>query len=77
MKEMAEASTVLKVDYLLTSIIAVHSGTDLLDYLKNLSRTFPENKIYITGYQTITLRYNLPENLIRLNSAEDLFQIIP
>jgi DNA-binding transcriptional MerR regulator len=76
LNDMAAASTVLNVDYLLTSIVAVHSGTDLVDYLKRLSEAFEQNNIFITGYQTESLTTDLPANIIRLGSSEELFEHI-
>jgi MerR family transcriptional regulator, light-induced transcriptional regulator len=73
-KDMAAASTILRIDYLLTSIATVHSGTDLLDYISSLSKAFKEKTIFISGYQTGFLEENLPTNIIRLGSANDLFE---
>jgi DNA-binding transcriptional MerR regulator len=74
MADMASAITVRRIDYLLTSISAVHSGSDLVDYLNRLSATFPDKTIFITGYQTAFLRDNLPLNIIRLNLVHELFE---
>jgi DNA-binding transcriptional MerR regulator len=74
MADMASAITVRRIDYLLTSISAVHSGSDLVDYLNRLSATFPDKIIFITGYQTAFLRDNLPLNTLRLNSVHELFE---
>jgi DNA-binding transcriptional MerR regulator len=74
MADMASAITVRRIDYLLTSISAVHSGSDLVDYLNRLSATFPDKTIFITGYQTAFLRDNLPLNTLRLNSVHELFE---
>ena len=70
--DMASASTVLDVDYLLTSIVAVHSGTDLMDYLIKLSATFHDKTIFISGYQVSQISGTLPSNIIRLGNAQDL-----
>ncbi len=70
--DMASASTVLNVDFLLTSIAASHSGTDLLNYLDELSATFPDKTIYISGYQMAQISATLPGNIIRFEGAEDL-----
>ena len=74
--DMASASTVLNIDFLLTSIVAVHSGTDLMDYLIKLSAVFHNRTIYISGYQTSQISGMLPGNIIRLNTAEDLLSYI-
>jgi MerR family transcriptional regulator, light-induced transcriptional regulator len=76
LSDMASASTVLNVDYLLTSIVASHSGTDLRDYLIKLSATFHNKTIYISGYQVSQISGTLPGNIICLNSAQDLLPYI-
>jgi DNA-binding transcriptional MerR regulator len=74
--DMASASTVLKVDCLLTSIVAAQSGMDLMDYLIKLSATFHDKTIYISGYQVSQISGTLPGNIIRLSSAQDLMPYI-
>ncbi len=57
---------------LLTSIVAAHSGAELMDYLINLSATFHNKTIYISGYQISQISGTLPGNIIRLNNIQDL-----
>ena len=76
LSDMASASTVLNVDYLLTSIVAAYSGTDLMDYLIKLSATFHNKTIYISGYQISQITGTLPGNIICLSSANDLLPYI-
>ena len=70
--DMASATTVLDIDYLLTSIVAAHSGADLMDYLNKLSETFHDKTIYISGYQVSQISSTLPGNIIPLRSSLDL-----
>jgi len=70
--DMASASTVLNVDYLLTSIVAAYSGTDLIDYLNKLSATFNNKNIFISGYQISQISATLPDNIICLGNAKEL-----
>ena len=76
LSDMASASTVLSVDYLLTSIVSAYSGTDLMDYLIKLSATFHNKTIYISGYQISQITGTLPGNIICLSSANDLLPYI-
>ena len=76
LSDMASASTVLSVDYLLTSIVSAYSGTDLMDYLIKLSATFHNKTIYISGYQVAQISGTLPGNIICLSSANDLLPYI-
>jgi len=72
LSDMASASTVLNIDYLLTSIVASHTGTDLMDYLIKLSATFHDKTIYLSGYQLTQISGTLPGNIMPLNHATDL-----
>ena len=74
--DMASASTVLNADCLLTSIVAVYSGTELMDYLIKLSATFHDKTIYVSGYQISQISGTLPDNIIRLNNTQDLLPYI-
>jgi DNA-binding transcriptional MerR regulator len=74
--DMAAASTVLNMDYLVTSIVSAYSGSELLKYLKDLSAAFAMNTIFIGGLQTSFLTDELPENIIRLDSVYDLYERI-
>ena len=73
MGDMASAVSVLPVDYLLTSISSVHSGSELQEYLDRLSSTFGNKTIFISGYQIPFLKGTLPANIIRLSSVHELF----
>lgn len=72
LSDMASASTVLSIDYLLTSIVAAYTGKDLMDYLIKLSATFHDKTIYLSGYQVTQINGTLPSNIITLNHATDL-----
>lgn len=76
MGDMASASTVLEVDFLLTSVMSVYSGGELLKYLNKLSGVFPDTTIYITGYQTQYIQDGLPKNVFLLKKVQDLFEDI-
>jgi DNA-binding transcriptional MerR regulator len=76
LQDMAAASTVLRLDYLLTSIVTVPSGDELAAYLKKLAEYFPDTGIFISGYQTSLLRDPLPENITRLEVVGDLIKFL-
>jgi methanogenic corrinoid protein MtbC1 len=72
LSDMADASTVLRTDSLLTAIFTSHSGPELMDYLVRLSATFHDKTIYISGYQISQISGTLPGNIIPLSSVKDL-----
>jgi DNA-binding transcriptional MerR regulator len=76
LKDMVNATRALDLDYLLTSIVAVHSGTELEKYISRISESYPGQTIFISGLQTLGLKDNLPSNIIRLKTVNDLLEII-
>jgi DNA-binding transcriptional MerR regulator len=76
LKDMVSASTVLKADFLLTSIVSIYSGHELSEYLQVLAESFKDKTILITGYQTESMEAPLPSNIKHLARAEDLFSHI-
>jgi len=72
LNDMVEAASVIPIDYIMTSIVNVFSGAELVNYLNNLSRQFPDKKIIATGYQVMQLSGNLPDNIIKLQSIKEL-----
>lgn len=54
-----------KPDYLVTAFVATMEEDAFLRYVKELSETFPEQKIIISGYQTSLYNGPLPKNVIR------------
>ena len=73
LRDMLTASTVMDFGFLLTSVIAVFSGEDFSNYLKELSSAFPEKTIFISGLQVNSLKNPIPANVIALHKVEDLF----
>lgn len=76
MQDMAAAISVINADYLLTSIVTIHSGEKLNKYLAELSSTFEDLTIFVTGYQIAGLNDSVPENILRLKRTDELFSHI-
>ncbi len=76
LKDMADATAALDLDYLLSSITAVHSGSELESYIARLSDYFTEQTIFISGRQTEGLKNDLPSNIIRLKTVDDFLEIL-
>lgn len=58
-------------EFLFTSITTNVVRKDLRDYIKDLSTSFPEQKIFISGAQVNQISFALPSNVCILKSVED------
>jgi methanogenic corrinoid protein MtbC1 len=72
LRDMRSASSAMNFDFLLTSVISAFSGKEFIAYLEDLSSSFPEKTIYISGREAQKLTGNIPSNMIILNRVEDL-----
>lgn len=63
-------------DYMLTVITAAQTHEQYKTLINSLSATLPSTKICITGLQTRENIIGLPENIIQIENAEELFEII-
>lgn len=73
-KDMLAAISVLDFDHLLTSVVTVYSGKELMHYLEELSGCFPGKTVFVSGHQVETLEKGHPGNITLLYKAEDIFR---
>jgi len=74
--DLAEASGVLQYDYLLTSIISIYNGKELVDYLYQLVSTFPQKSIYVTGNQVMKLSQSVPDKIKKIDSLDHFIRFL-
>ena len=70
--DVLEAQAILQAKCVFTFFNDSFTDVDLQPYLDNLSRHLPECKICISGYQTITQQLDIKDNVLVLNSINDL-----
>ncbi|MBN1185202.1 MAG: MerR family transcriptional regulator [Bacteroidales bacterium] len=75
-KDLAEAIDTIHYDYLLTSVISVYSGKELMTYLTKLAETFPQKTIYASGNQVLNLTQKLPHNIKKIDTIEDFIRFL-
>jgi MerR family transcriptional regulator, light-induced transcriptional regulator len=63
-------------DYMLTVITAAQTHDQYKTLINSFSSTLPGTKVFITGLQTRENIIGLPENIIQIENAEELFEII-
>jgi DNA-binding transcriptional MerR regulator len=66
--DLVETHNMIQADYLFTSVTTVLTGDKLMDYIQNLSNTFPNQEIFITGMRVFELNEMLPTNVERISS---------
>ena len=61
-----------KPDYLLTVMTSFPASHEVQSYIGNLSDSFKDAKVLITGRQVVGQQYDLPDNIVLLNKLQDL-----
>lgn len=64
------------VDFLVTYLIASLSKKEIPKYMQNLSETFPDKTIFVTGIQVREGNFQLPSNVIAFNTSYELLEIM-
>jgi methanogenic corrinoid protein MtbC1 len=77
LEDLAKTTDVIQPDYLFTAITTSIKGMDLHAYIEELSKNFPDQRIYITGLQVrqkedISLPPNVEEVISPLKFSEKL-----
>jgi hypothetical protein len=76
LRDLAEASSVLQYDYLLTSIISIYNGKELVDYFYQLVSAFPQKTIYVTGNQVMKLSQSVPDKIKKIDSPDHFIRFL-
>jgi MerR family transcriptional regulator, light-induced transcriptional regulator len=72
--DVVETSEMVSSDYLFTSLTSSLNKDDVIEYLRNLSQTFPFQKIFVTG---LLIKENLtefPSNILKVSSVKDFME---
>ncbi|MBU8891278.1 MAG: MerR family transcriptional regulator [Bacteroidales bacterium] len=67
-KDVLETSKMVNPDFLFTSLTSSLNKDETKAYLKNLSETFPFQKIFVTGLQIKENFIDLPSNVLKVSS---------
>jgi len=74
LQDMNEIIHKEKKIHLLLTITAVYSGRELIQYLFEVAKQFPENKIFVAGHQIAAIRATLPRNVYKILSPAELIE---
>ncbi|MGM0409057.1 MAG: MerR family transcriptional regulator [Bacteroidota bacterium] len=74
--DIVETSKMVEADYLFTTITGSLTKDDTVKYLNNLSKTFPFQKIFITGRQINEILKQAPANVVKITSPHDFSEIL-
>lgn len=75
-EDLLEVKDRHKLDYLFTSITTPLIQRKYAEYIQQLSVSFPENQIFITGYQTNEYTIELPGNVKKINNPDDFVKVL-
>lgn len=70
--DLIEVERIRPSDYMLTSFITSLTECNLLGYLYQITDSYPEKKVFVTGEQAEAMAENLPENIKYLDSPDAL-----
>ena len=74
--DVVETSKMVNSDFLFTSLTSSLNKNEVIEYLNNLSQTFPFQKIFVTGLQVKENLIELPSNVLKVSSPLDLVETL-
>jgi len=74
--DLSEIVKIKKTDYLFTCINLPHTQEELKIIIQNLSKLFPEQKIFITGKQVKECDINFPSNIVKIDCISHFKELI-
>ena len=66
--DLEETVKMIQPDFLFTSLTSSLNKTEVKDYIDNLSKSFPKQKIFVTGLQIKENLADFPENILKVSS---------
>lgn len=75
-EDLKTVTQIQSPDYMLTVITAAQTSDQYKGLINTLSNSLPGVKIFITGLQTREHIISLPENIIQIENADELIDII-
>lgn len=74
--DIIETSKMVNADYFFTTITGLLNKDDTVKYLNNLSKTFPLQKIFVTGRQINEILKQTPANIVKITSPHDFIETL-
>jgi len=74
--DVLETSKMVNPNYLFTSLTSSLNMEEVSDYLKQLSESFPFQKIFVTGLQIKENNFDLPSNVLKVSSPLHLKEVL-
>ncbi|MDY6801643.1 MAG: MerR family transcriptional regulator [Bacteroidota bacterium] len=74
--DVVETSKMVNPDYLFTTITALLTKEEKVKYLKDLSKTFPLLKIFVTGQQIDQILKQPLSNVVKITSPHDFSETL-
>ncbi len=75
-EDVVETSKMVNPDFLFTSLTSSLNKNEVIEYLNNLSQTFPFQKIFVTGLQIKENFTELPSNVLKVSSPLDFVETL-
>lgn len=75
-EDIKETVKMVEPEFLFTSLTSSLDKTEVKDYIHNLSKSFPSQKIFITGLQVKENPLEFSKNLVKVASPVDFSEIL-
>jgi len=75
-EDLSEVGLIKTPDYLFTSFTSNVNEKELQDYLDQLSKVFPKQTIFASGFQVREHNIKLPSNVIQISSSDELYSAL-
>ena len=74
--DILEVVKVRDCDYLFTYFVAAFSPKEINEYLERISKSIPDKRVFITGYQVQQIALNVPDHITILKNTEEFKDIL-
>jgi MerR family transcriptional regulator, light-induced transcriptional regulator len=75
-KDLTSVAQIKSCDYILTTFSSSFSGVNINEYLTQLSKSFPKQKIFFSSFDVENLIHHFPSNIQRVKNAFQFSEII-
>ncbi len=75
-EDLIKTQEIMNADFLLTHLVTASVPYKSCEYIENLSRTFPEKTIFVTGKQACNQKEDTPENVFIIKNTDDFKEML-
>ncbi len=70
-KDLIQTQKIINADYLLTHLVTAVVPYKACEYIENISKTFPDKTILVTGKQACDVKSDTPKNILIIRNSNE------